>query len=111
MDADPLAAGLTAGGLLLAAVAGVATPPGLYQVPDHGARLEIIKAARARFVAAQALWISMLVVPVAGFLLAGAAALALAGPFRRSAYHRPDASLHAARGRACRRARPRPAWP
>jgi hypothetical protein len=70
MDGQRLAAGLIAGGVLLFAVAGVATPQGLYQAPEHATRLQIIDDERARFLLAQALWALMLAVPAAGLVAA-----------------------------------------
>jgi hypothetical protein len=70
MDGQRLAAGLIAGGILLFAVAGITTPQGLYQAPEHAARLQIIEDDRAHFLVAQLLWALMLAVPAAGFVLA-----------------------------------------
>jgi hypothetical protein len=70
MDGQRLAAGLIAGGILLFAVAGIATPQGLYQAPEHATRLQIIDDHRARFLIAQVLWALMLAVPAVGFVLA-----------------------------------------
>jgi hypothetical protein len=42
-----LAAGLIAGGILPFGVAGIMTPHGLYQAPEHAARLQIIEGDRA----------------------------------------------------------------
>jgi hypothetical protein len=70
MDGQRLAAGLIAGGILLFAVAGVATPQGLYQAPEYATRLQIIADDRARFLVAQLLWALMLAVPAVGFVVA-----------------------------------------
>jgi hypothetical protein len=69
MDDQRLAAGLIASGILIAVVAGIATPQGLYQAPEHAARLQIIDDERARFLLAQLLWTLMLAIPAAGFVL------------------------------------------
>ena len=71
METDRIAAGLIAGGVLLAAIAGISTPAGLYQEPDFAQRLRIIADQGGRFVLAQALWAAMLAVPAVGFLLLG----------------------------------------
>jgi hypothetical protein len=68
-DGQRLAAGLIAGGIVIAVVAGLTTPPNLYQAADHATSLQIIGAQRARFLIAQVLWAVMLVVPAAGFIL------------------------------------------
>jgi hypothetical protein len=68
-DGQRLAAGLIAGGIVIAVVAGAATPQGLYQAPEHATRLRIIEDERARFLLAQVLWALMLAVPAAGFVL------------------------------------------
>jgi hypothetical protein len=69
MDDPRLAAGLIASGILIAVVAGIATPQGLYQAPEHATRLQIIDDGRARFLLAQVLWALMLAIPTAGFVL------------------------------------------
>lgn len=69
MDDQRLAAGLIAGGILLFAVAGIATPQGLYQTPEHTTRLQIIDVERVRFLLAQVLWALGLALPAAGFVL------------------------------------------
>ena len=70
MEGQRLAAGLIVGGILLFAAAGIATPQGLYQVPEHATRLQIIEDDRAHFLVAQLLWALMLAVPAAGFVMA-----------------------------------------
>jgi len=69
MDSDRLAAGLIASGLLIFVAAGLVTPQGLYQEPADTGRIRIIAENRTRFLAAQVLWASWLVVPAAGFVL------------------------------------------
>jgi len=71
MDIERLAAGLIAGGVVLAAIAGITTPAGLYQEPERAVRLGIIADQRARFLLAQGLWAAMLAVPAIGFVLLG----------------------------------------
>jgi hypothetical protein len=70
MEDQRLAAALIAGGILLFAVGGLATPQGLYQAPEHATRLQIIDDQHARFLLAQVLWALMLIVPAAGLVLA-----------------------------------------
>jgi len=70
MDEQRLAGGLIASGIVIAVVAGIATPQGLYQAPEHATRLQIIEGDRARFLIAQVLWGLMLSVPAAGFVMA-----------------------------------------
>jgi len=69
MDDQRLAAALISIGLLIFVVAGIATPQGLYQAPEHSTRLQIIDDERARFLLAQVLWALMLAIPAAGFVL------------------------------------------
>jgi hypothetical protein len=69
MDDPRLPAGLVAGGVLIFVAAGLETPQGLYQAPEHATRLQIIDNERARFLVAQLLWALMLAVPAAGFVL------------------------------------------
>jgi hypothetical protein len=71
-DVHRVAASLIAGGIVIAVVAGIATPQGLYQVPEHATRLEIIDGQHARFLVAQVLWALMLATPAAGFALVSA---------------------------------------
>jgi len=68
MDSPRLVAVLLAGGLVIAVVAGLATPHRLYQEPDHAIRLQIIEDAGGRFLLAQVLWALMLVAPAIGFV-------------------------------------------
>jgi hypothetical protein len=71
-DVHRLAAGLIAGGIVVALIAGVVTPQGLYQVPDPAARIQIISDQHPRFLVAQVLWALMLALPAAGFVLVSA---------------------------------------
>lgn len=69
MNDQRFAAVLISGGLLILVAAGIATPQGLYQAPEHATRLRIIDDEWARFLLAQVLWALMLAIPAAGFVL------------------------------------------
>jgi len=69
VDDARLAASLIAVAPILFVAAGFVTPQGLYQEPDHAARLLIIENERGRFLIAQALWVAWLGVPLVGWIL------------------------------------------